>query len=87
MLALRISINFTLGIMAGAMRLRQVLNLECGDLAPLCHSETYRKASNTSVGILNKAVAGHRTPKRSLTPSKRLFMIASHACQIGFYNY
>jgi len=31
MLALRISINFTLGIMAGAVRLKQVRNLECGD--------------------------------------------------------
>jgi len=35
MLALRISINLTLGIMAGATRLRQVLILECGDLAAL----------------------------------------------------
>ena len=43
-------------------------------------------AQNTKYAS-NKAVAGHRTPKRSLTPSKRLFMIASHACQIGFYNY
>jgi hypothetical protein len=34
-----------------------------------------------------KAVAGHRTPRRSLTPSNRLFMIASHACQISFNKY
>jgi len=41
MLALRISINFTLGIMAGAIRLRQVRILESGDLAPL--SEGWRR--------------------------------------------
>jgi len=94
MLALRISINFTLGIMAGAMRLRQVLNFGVRRPgAAFLQNHPHNSFKNDPNGHrplavrCNKAVAGHRTPRRSLTPSERLFMIASHACQISFYNY
>ena len=57
MLALRVSINFTLGIMAGAIRLRQVRILGCLGVTPLSHGESLRICGD-------KAVAGHGTPKK-----------------------
>jgi hypothetical protein len=63
MLALKVSISFTLSIMAGGIRLRQAQILECGNLAPLCHWETPQQGFKYPVPSL-KTVTGHTTSKQ-----------------------
>jgi len=45
MLALKVRIILTLGIMAAGAGFRQALTLECGDLSPLCYSGTVKQPS------------------------------------------